>query len=96
MGFTSSLYLIGAVTGSLLFGLMTSVYGRKGLFFITLIIYILSVIPITFCKQYYQFAFLRFLTGVSVGGEYSAIFAIVDEIVPKKDRGRINIILGIK
>jgi len=38
---------------------------------------------------------LRFLTGVSVGGEYSAIFALVDEIIPKKSRGKVNIILGI-
>jgi MFS family permease len=41
------------------------------------------VIPIIFTNHFYQFALLRFLTGISVGGEYSAIFAIVDEIVPK-------------
>jgi MFS family permease len=40
-----------------------------------------------------KFAFCRFFTGVSVGGEYSAIFAVVDEIIPKKHRGRINILL---
>ena len=33
------------------------------------------------------------MTGISVGGEYTAIFAAIDEIIPKKLRGRVAIII---
>ena len=32
IGVTSSLYLIGAIIGSLTFGILSSIYGRKSLF----------------------------------------------------------------
>ena len=42
---------------------------------------------------YYQLLILRFLTGIGVGGEYTAIFAAIDELVPPHLRGRVDIIL---
>lgn len=48
IGFTSSLYLLGAITGSLFFGQLSAVYGRKKLFQITLVLYLISVISISF------------------------------------------------
>lgn len=37
------------------------------------------------------FVFSRFLTGLSVGGEFTAIFTAVDEFLPPSYRGRVNI-----
>jgi len=33
------------------------------------------------------------MKGVSVGGEYTAIFAAIDELIPAYVRGRVDIIL---
>ena len=35
----------------------------------------------------------RLMTGIGVGGEYTAIFAAIDELVPKTLRGRVDIII---
>jgi MFS family permease len=35
----------------------------------------------------------RLLTGIGVGGEYTAIFAAIDELIPAKYRGRVDIIV---
>jgi len=35
----------------------------------------------------------RLLTGIAVGGEYTAIFAAIDEMIPKTNRGSVSIII---
>ena len=89
----ASCYLMGCCCGALFFGFLSSKYGRKRLFSITLLIYVFSIIGISCSWSYYQLLICRFLTGIGVGGEYTAIFAAVDEIVPPKMRGRVDIIL---
>ena len=36
---------------------------------------------------------LNYYLGVGVGGEYTAIFAAIDELIPKHLRGRVDIII---
>lgn len=89
----ASFYLLGCCCGALFFGFLSSKYGRKRLFSITLLIYIFSIIALSCSWSYYQLLFFRFMTGIGVGGEYTAIFAAVDELVPPQMRGRVDIIL---
>ena len=35
----------------------------------------------------------KYQSGISVGGEYTAIFAAIDELIPAYVRGRVDIIL---
>lgn len=93
IGLIGTMYLLGAVIGSLVFGSLASDLGRKKLFNITLIIYSFSVICICFNFDKIYFMFFRFLTGVSVGGEYSAIFSAIDELLPAYVRGRVDLII---
>jgi MFS family permease len=88
IGFIASCYLFGCTVGALIFGSLASRYGRKKLFSITLLIYIFSVIGSSFSLTFYELTAFRFLTGVSVGGEYTAIFAAIDEFVPAYVRGK--------
>jgi MFS family permease len=42
VGASATFYLIGAVTGALLFGYLTDLLGRKKLFMVTLLLYLIS------------------------------------------------------
>lgn len=92
-GYLGFFYLAGAVSGSLIFGYLASYYGRKRLFQVTLIIYIVSILTITFSYSKIQFYIARFFTGVAIGGEYSAIFSSIDELLPAYIRGRADLII---
>jgi MFS family permease len=93
IGLLNSLYLLGCAMGSLLFGSLAAKWGRKMLFQITLWIYVASIIATSLSINKYMFFFSRFLTGVSVGGEYSSIFAAIDELLPARIRGRADLII---
>ncbi len=90
-GWAASLYIAGACFGALLFGELTDRYGRKRLFMVTLGIYLLGTIltAVTFSPGWF-FVF-RFITGMGIGGEYSAINSAIDELIPARHRGRVDI-----
>jgi MFS family permease len=87
----ASLYVAGACLGALIFGQLTDRFGRKRLFMLTLAIYLLGTVltSLTFSSTWF-FAF-RFLTGMGIGGEYSAINSAIDELIPARHRGRVDI-----
>lgn len=93
IGLTGSLYLLGCVSGSLFFGFLAYKWGRKSLFNFTLGIYTFSILMTSFAVNKQMFFLSRFLTGVSVGGEYSSIFAAIDELIPAYCRGRTDLII---
>lgn len=82
IGFIASIYLLGCCLGALTFGIISSKFGRKKLFIITLLIYGVSVVGSSLMPEYYSFTIFRFFTGIGVGGEYTAIFAAIDELIP--------------
>jgi MFS family permease len=91
VGLASSFYLVGAVIGALLFGWLTDRLGRKILFFVTLGIYILSAAATAFAWDAASFYAFRFLTGAGVGGEYSAVNSTIQEMIPARYRGQIDL-----
>ena len=90
---SGSMYLLGCVFGALIFAYLSQIHGRKKLFSATLIIYITSIVLTATSFSRLSFYICRFLTGVAIGGEYTAIFAAVDELIPTKYRGASNIII---
>jgi MFS family permease len=90
-GWAASLYIAGACLGAIIFGQLTDRFGRKRLFMITLTIYLLGTLltALSFSPGWF-FAF-RFLTGMGIGGEYSAINSAIDELIPSNHRGRVDI-----
>ncbi len=94
VGMAASFYLAGAVGGALLFGWLTDRVGRKRIFSLTLGIYILSVLATAAAWNGWSFVAFRFLTGLAIGGEYAAINSAIDELVPAKLRGRIDLMVN--
>lgn len=87
-------YLAGAVCGALLFGYLTDRLGRRKLFLVTLATYSLATIASGFSWGLFSFSLFRFFTGVGIGGEYAAINSAVDELIPGKLRGTVDLVVN--
>jgi MFS family permease len=94
VGLTGSAYLAGAVLGSLFFGHLTDRLGRKKLFNVTLGVYLVATALTAFSWDFYSFMLFRFLTGAGIGGEYSAINSAIQELIPARLRGRIDLAIN--
>ena len=94
IGASATFYLIGAVTGALLFGYATDRLGRKRLFTITLLVYLTATALTAFSWSFASYALFRALTGAGIGGEYSAINSAIDELIPARVRGRVDLIIN--
>ena len=94
IGAAGSLYIGGAVVGALLFGRAADRLGRKKLFLITLAVYTAATLATAFSPGFAFFAVCRFFTGVGIGGEYAAINSAIDELIPARVRGRVNLAIN--
>ena len=83
------------VAGALVFGYLTDRFGRKKLFTVTLgDLPCLRPSPPAFAWNFASFVFFRFLTGAGIGGEYAAINSAIDELIPARVRGRVELAIN--
>jgi len=95
-GAIATVYLIGEVFGALFFGRLSDALGRRNLFMITLGVYLAgnALSAATWGNGTAALVFLyltRFIAGMGIGGEYSAINSAIDEMMPARYRGRVDI-----
>ncbi|MEE1754722.1 MFS transporter [Streptomyces sp. SP18CS02] len=93
-GIAAALYVAGACSGALFFGWLTDRYGRKKLFLITLAVYLAATALTAVSFSAWWFFLFRFLTGFGIGGEYAAINSAIDELIPSRYRGRVDLIIN--
>jgi MFS family permease len=93
-GFGAATYVLGACFGALFFGWLTDRFGRKKLFMITLGVYLFGTAMTALSFDAWWFFLFRFVTGAGIGGEYAAINSAIDELIPARHRGRIDIIIN--
>jgi MFS family permease len=94
IGYAAAIYVLGACLGSLYFGWLADRIGRKRLFIITLAIYLAATVATAFSFHYWWFAACRFLTGAGIGGEYAAINSAIDELIPARVRGQVDLAIN--
>ncbi len=94
VGLAGAVYVAGACIGALFFGQLTDRYGRKKLFLITLGVYTVATVLTAFSMNPTWYFACRFLTGAGIGGEYAAINSAIDELIPKKYRGRVDVTIN--
>ncbi|HSZ30169.1 MAG TPA: MFS transporter, partial [Pseudonocardiaceae bacterium] len=96
IGLIATVYLVGEVVGALVFGRMSDKLGRRNLFMITLGVYLvgsgLTALTLGNGAGWIAFLYLtRFIAGTGIGGEYAAINSAIDEMIPARFRGRVDI-----
>ncbi|TKR89262.1 hypothetical protein L596_013396 [Steinernema carpocapsae] len=88
-----SMQMIGVMVGSVLFGQMSDMYGRK----LTMLICLFGCITISFASSYthnlFWFTVCRFVIGVFNGGHIAVLLVFMIENLPKKHRLWINTIV---
>jgi MFS family permease len=94
IGFAASCYLLGAVAGALVCGHLTDRHGRARLFFITMAIYLSGTMLTAFSWDFASLCVFRVITGFGIGGEYAAINSAIDELIPARVRGRVNLLIN--
>jgi MFS family permease len=94
VGLAGTCYLLGQVFGALVFGRLADRLGRKRLFLLTLAVYMAATIATAFTVDFWTFVACRFVTGFGIGGEYAAINSAIDELIPARVRGRVNLAIN--
>jgi len=98
-GLIATVYLAGEVVGALYFGSLSDKLGRRKLFIITLAVYLigsgLTAITLNGAAGWLVFLYAtRFVAGMGIGGEYAAINSAIDELIPARFRGRVDIMVN--
>ena len=96
IGLIASIYLVGEVAGALVFGRLSDQLGRKRLLIVTLLLYLCGTGLAAFITGHHTgwlvfFYLTRFVAGMGIGGQYAAINSAIDEMMPSKYRGRVDI-----
>jgi MFS family permease len=94
IGIAAAIYVAGACLGALFFGQLTDRLGRKKLFILTLVVYLAATVATAFAFAPWYFFIARFFTGAGIGGEYAAINSAIDELIPARVRGRVDLAIN--
>nr|WP_119869207.1 MFS transporter [Frondihabitans sp. 762G35] len=94
VGWLGTTYLIGQVVGAIVFGRLSDKLGRKKLFILTLVIYLVGSGVAGLSPAIWFLFVFRFVAGLGIGGEYAAINSAIDELIPSKYRGRVDIAIN--
>jgi MFS family permease len=94
IGTAAAFYIGGACLGALFFGHLTDRFGRRNLFMLTLAVYLIATVATAFAFAPWYFFLTSFFTGAGIGGEYAAINSAIDELIPARVRGRVDLIIN--
>ncbi|BCB18708.1 MFS transporter [Bosea sp. ANAM02] len=94
IGLAGAAYIAGAVLGAVFFGWLTDRLGRKKLFTITVLVYLAATAATAFSWNLWSFILFRFLTGMGIGGEYTAINSTIQELIPARVRGWTDLVIN--
>ena len=90
IGIAFSISFLGMFVGALSGGVIADHLGRLRVFKFTLLAFSVGTAATGFIQSYEALLFMRFLTGLGLGGEQPVVFTYVSEMMPSEYRGRLN------
>lgn len=88
--FTQTLFQLGVLLGSVLFGMASDRFGRKRPLIVAVVIQVFGGIGAAYITHYWGFTIVRFFVGASVGGTMVVGFVIMMEFVGNKHRDVVS------
>ena len=87
-GMVAASAMLGTFCSGFLGGWLTDIVGRRRLFFVGPILFILGSVGTFWAESAMMLFLLRFLVGVGVGLEYPVAGSLLTEFLPQKHRGK--------
>jgi len=81
-------YLLASTAATPLFGRLSDLYGRRRLFQVAIVIFIVGSMLAGFSQTMLQLILARGVQGVGGGGVMAMCFAIIGDVIPARERGR--------
>jgi MFS family permease len=85
-GVATAVFMAGWAMGGLYFGIMGDRWGRARTMMLAILVYSAFTGLSALSQHWWDFMFYRFLTGLGVGGEFSAGVTLVAEVMPDSAR----------
>ncbi|XP_050688040.1 synaptic vesicle glycoprotein 2A-like isoform X2 [Eriocheir sinensis] len=86
-GWLSAMAFIGMMVGGYVWGCLGDIYGRRNTLVISLLVNGISGLASSFVQTFPAFLFLRFVSGLGVGGSIPLVWAYISEFQPPHKRG---------
>jgi MFS family permease len=94
--FILSMQMAGMLIGGIVWGVLGDKKGRLSILFMTILLYSLANIANGFVTSIHQYAWLRFVAGFGLSGEFGLGVTLVSEVMSKEKRGLgASIVSGI-
>lgn len=94
--FILSMQMAGMLIGGIVWGVLGDKKGRLSILFLTILLYSLANIANGFITNVNQYAWLRFIAGFGLSGEFGLGVTLVSEVMSKEKRGLgASIVSGI-
>jgi len=94
--FILSMQMAGMLTGGIVWGILGDKKGRLSILFMTILLYSVANIANGFITSVNQYAWLRFVAGFGLSGEFGLGVTLVSEVMSKEKRGLgASIVSGI-
>ncbi|WP_329576690.1 MFS transporter [Kitasatospora sp. NBC_01250] len=81
---------VGAAVGALVFGDLTDRFGRRAIFVLNLVLFVVSALASAFVTNVPELVVARVLVGIGVGMDLPTSSAFLAEVAPRSRRGRIS------
>lgn len=88
----SAATLFGILIGATMLGGLADVFGRKQMFIIEMVLFVLFLVALTFSPSFIWLAICLFGVGLALGCDYPTAHVVIAEAVPSRGRGML--ILG--